>query len=605
MSLSALLKRARWQVERDLRTDPYLRYLLVLSTILVGFWFWHRIPNFATHDAFIRLVDPMVTVGAVVADPGFDSLQRGVLVTREFGATSYIYGIAIVPVLVAAALTGQLDVFADMFRMGRPFQRLEVWQSTPVWIWEWSLLVARLFVVVFAVGCVYLTYRIGVATRGRQTGRFAALLLTLTWGFVYLAHEVGEDVPALFFLLLVFALALRYVQTGEETAFLAGCAAGGIAIAVKLTGGISVFVLGAAYVLRARHGEEGWREALVRPRLLGWGLLLGVGTVVVGFPSVLVGGPDVLVQRVLSVSPGSMSRGEQYPSIWWWMVRNYLNGFGLPLFVAAIGGVAASVTLLRDRATSTDGVLLLWVALGVFFLVMSRKAYVRVHHLLPTFPLFVLLVAAALSWLRDRNPDIARPLVAILVVTSGVYAVAGDIQYATSPQDDATAWLDANVPDNATLEVYHRMSADLAVPHDMNVSNYGYKRLITAARSPNKVDVTRTEWILNMPKRCPEYIELGYRDLMMLDSDGPVSKNRPWEGFIRDLVRGEYPYRVVAEFGPRPPFLEPGPESHALPELLRAGLFPGTVNYGDEQDLRADEYTMILKRTGSCTLSSR
>src|SRR5699024_9704381 len=131
--------------------------------------------NFSTHDAFVRLFDPILAISAVIADHSPKALERGVMVTPIFGATFYLYGIAIVPVFVAAVFTGQLDEFATIYRMGRPVNRLEVWQTTPMWMLEWSLLFARLLVVILAVGCVYLTYRIGVATRDRTAGRLAAL----------------------------------------------------------------------------------------------------------------------------------------------------------------------------------------------------------------------------------------------------------------------------------------------------------------------------------------------------------------------------------------------------------------------------------------------
>src|SRR5699024_5872515 len=127
------------------------------------------------------------------------------------------------------------------------------------------------------IGCVYLTYRLGRAMRDRTTGRLAAVLLSLTWGFLIMAHEVSEDIPALFFLLLVFYLALRYIETGDKAVYLAGCIAGGIAIAFKLTAGTSVILLGLAYVLRARRPGVNPRDALLQPRLLVMAIACGAG----------------------------------------------------------------------------------------------------------------------------------------------------------------------------------------------------------------------------------------------------------------------------------------------------------------------------------------
>jgi hypothetical protein len=45
----------------------------------------------------------------------------------------------------------------------------------------------------------------------------------------------------------------------------------------------------------------------------------------------------------------------------------------------------------------------------------------------------------------------------------------------------------------------------------------------------------------------------------------------------------------------------PRPRFQTSPvDLLRAGVYPWTITYGDDQDLRAEQYTLILERTGRC-----
>ncbi|PSQ45254.1 dolichyl-phosphate-mannose--protein mannosyltransferase, partial [Halobacteriales archaeon SW_12_67_38] len=74
-----LLGRAWRQFADDLDADPYLSYLLVLAAVLSGFWFWHRIPDFATRDEKSRLLDVMVAFGTFLGDPGIESLRDGVV----------------------------------------------------------------------------------------------------------------------------------------------------------------------------------------------------------------------------------------------------------------------------------------------------------------------------------------------------------------------------------------------------------------------------------------------------------------------------------------------------------------------------------------------
>ena len=596
--------RAKRQLVTDLRTDPYLPYILLLAAILAGFWFWHRIPQIATVDEGWRFRDPLIAVRTFVSDPGFASLQQGILAERLAGATFYLYGLAVIPVFLVAYLGQQTGLY----------------RIDSLAVRTWGMGLSRLLVVVLAVGCVYLVYRIGTTMRDRATGRLSALLLSLTFGFLFMAHEIGEDLPAMFFLLVVIALAVRYIETGDSTVFLAGCAAGGIAIAFKLTAATSVFALGAAYFIRARRPAVNWRDALVRPRLVVMGLIFGLMGIILGFPEVLVGGPEILTDRLTHFSSSSRdSLNGPVEPIRWWLLRGYLNGFGLPLFVGVLCGVAAGIVRLRERSMEAHTTAVLLVVLAVYLYVYSGWLYVRLHHLLPTFPLLVCLLAAALSRLYEFNRDIARPVLAVLLVTSSAYAGVGVLGYANAPRDEATEWLNANAePENAAMEVYRPRVRDAALPRGMRISNHAdaLRRADSRAERP-----TRTEWMLNISNRCPKYVQLTYWDLVYLGTTSPGATRQPPEvtrndpsppwmppatpaprraEHIRNLLTGEYNYTVAAEFGPRPPMWPERRAQTDLTDLLRGGVYPWSVTFGDDQDLRDEQYTLILERTGPC-----
>lgn len=611
-----LLGRAKKRVGDDLTTDPYLRYILLLATVLAGFWFWHGIPEFATIDERWRLIDALAAVGTVVDDPGFSAIRPAILAQQPAGATLYVNLLAVLPVAIVALVTGQLDAFVEF---NPQLRTVGLWQfrtGTPEWIWTGSLFFARLLTVVLAIGCVYLTYRLGRAMRDRTTGRLAAVLLSLTWGFLIMAHEVSEDIPALFFLLLVFYLALRYIETGDKAVYLAGCIAGGIAIAFKLTAGTSVILLGLAYILRARRPGVNPRDALLQPRLLVMAIACGAGAIVVGFPEVLAAGPEVLIERVAGGGSRSVGVAAPVAPSWWWLVRGYLNGLGLPLFVGAIGGIAAAIGRLRERSIEADATILLLVGLGMYLLVYSRWGYVRLHHLLLTFPLLALLLAAALSRLRGHSQRIMWALVAVLFVTSSAYAGVGDLHYATTPRDEAAEWLNTNAPDNATMEVYRSRFRDATFPRDMQINSYRKARMTAGSDPP-----TRIQWMNNLSTRCPEFIQLTYWDLVHLGTASPIradsgNQKQVADGYrrglpprsprpkraehVRSLLTGQYNYTVAAEFGPQPPMWPQPRTQTSLLDLLKTGVDPWTITYGDDQDFRAEQYTLILNRTGQC-----
>jgi len=592
----ALPRQAERRVADDLRRDPYLGYILLAALVLSAFWVWHRLPNFATRDERWRVVDPVETFAAVYEDPSVSSFQDGVTTWRTYGAAMYLSGLALVPVAVAAAIHGELDAFAAMGHNpiapqwgGATFW--EHWQRTPAWIWSASVLLARLANVAFAVGSVYVVYRIGVEVRDRPTGRLAATFTGVTWALIILAHEAGEDVPSLFFFLAAVYFAVRYLDAGERRLFYLGCLCGGASIAFKLSGGVSALVLGGAYLLRAYRSGDSPREALVRPRLLGGGLLVALVTIAVGYPSILFGAPTEFGGRVSrAFSTKSQIHGWRDEPSWWWIARGTLHGVGLPLALGFVGGVAAALVRFRRRPSRTsDALAVLLVGAATFLAVFSTWEYVRTHHLLPTFPLLAVVLSVALVDLREHHRTAGRVLAAALVVTTAVYAGFGTLGYASQPKDQATEWLSNHADRGDTLETYVRDPQESAAPHWMTV------------------DYVPRYAMDRVQRRCPEFVEVNSHFALAYLAPESWSlwaqrhSNPERAEFIRRLLAGNVSsYEVAGRFGPPPRYLDGSERPPVWRELIRAGTYPRSVQYGDPQDLGTDQYTVILRRTGPC-----
>lgn len=576
---------ARAAVADDLTTDRWFRYLLLLAVLTCGFGVWFRVPNFAGPDEYSRLVQPMKVTGRVASDPGFKSLQAAVLDGRALGATFYLFGLVLAPMFLVVVLTGQLDEFVAL---GDIASRWELWHAAPGWFWTGSILLGRLLTVAFGVGCVYLTYRIGVEFRDRATGRLAALFLSLSIGFIAQTHGLSEDVPALFFILLTLLLAARYTHRGERAIFLAGALTGGLAIVLKLSGGVAAVALGVAYIDHARRAEDTIEGILRRGVVLG-GLAVGLVTIYVGIPSVLVGGPDELIGRVTqSVGSKTSRTGGLDAPIAYWFLRQYVRGLGAPLFVAAVIGVVATLgrTVVRRDGPSPLGVLLGTVML-TYALVYARWEFVRLRHLVPTFPVLLIVLSAEISrWHDDgRAKRGLHVALALLLVTSAASVAAAEYAYVTDPRDGATGWLATNAPEDATIEVYENSIADVGVPHGANVSHYPFRENEATNTSSLVLNETAyTEWMLAMPDRTPEYVQLTGSELSYVTPVDPASKQYPKRRqFVQRLEGGEYNYTRVAAFG-----------DQSRPETLRENLIQAAL----DPDLPGRErYVAIYQRT--------
>jgi hypothetical protein len=584
------LRRGKAQLRSDLRADPYLSYILLGATLLASFWIWHRLPNFATRDERWRVLDPIQPVGHFLQDPSFDSIRDGVTYWRSYGGTFYLYGLVLLPVLAFLLLAGESSAVVEMATYSIDDLR-DDWLAVPGWVWMAVVLPARLVNVLFAVGSVYVVYRIGTRVLDRATGRLGAVLTSLTWGLLVLAHEAGEDVPALFFFLLAVFLAIEYVESGARRTFFLGCLCGGLAAGFKLNAGTAALVLGAAHLTRARRADAPVWRAFLQPRLLLGGMAIGVVAILASYPQVLVGAPVEVSERV---GRGIESKGEIHSWLtapgWWWTLRGLLHGLGLPLALASVGGFVGALGWVHESSRVGDLARFSVVVFGTVLLVYSQWQYVRTHHLLVTFPLLVLLVAIGARRFADHRPRVARVLVAALVISTAAYAVAGDLGYAAQGRDHAARFLADDAAPDDTVEVYTRDPQDIGVPHGIDLS-----------RPPVPEGMT------NVTDRCPDYVVLGQHRALLYTA--PESHSARSDVFdhggagetVDALLAGEVTgYEVAARFGRQPRYRTDRPPRPAWWELLRVGVQPRTIQYGDPQDLGVYQYTVVVERTGPC-----
>jgi len=490
----------------------------------------------------------------VLSDPGLETLGR--LAEQEAGrdATTYLHGLVLIPLFIVVLLLGELDTLIDAGSAGTD-SIFALWNAVPAWFWAASLTLTRLLNVALVVCSVYVTYRIGTELMDRRAGRIAAVFTTLSLAVIHTAHEVNEDTPALFLLLVVLYLSIRYLHTENRQYFVVGCGLGGLAIAFKLTAGVVVVFLGVAYFLTGLKKSDPI-AALWQPRLLLFGLLLGIITIYVGIPNLLLRGPEWLIEARLLGENQARTVASTTPRGYSALLA-YLNGLGLPLAIGTAAGLFATVRRFLTERTSHDGEVVLFVGLVVYFvLFFGVWREFNTHHVLPSIPLLVILFAVTLSQYFEDRADIARVVLAVVLLTTALYAGAGLYQFTNDPRDEATEWLESEAPPEATITVFDNSPAHVGLVHGRPIDHYQFGR---AAAFPGE---EYTEWLLSTPDRNPEYI------VTTGNIRGTGEYLRRAE-FNDRLMNGDhYGYVVAAEFGERPQ------SRSRSSELLRAGIEP-------------------------------
>jgi hypothetical protein len=116
----------------------------------------------------------------------------------------------------------------------------------------------------FALGCVFLTYKVGEALYGHRTGLFAAALFALTPWHLIMSRVFLIDVQCLFFSLLYLLVGIWAIRRDSDKLFFAAGVLFGLALLTKL---FAVFML-IPLVLIYVHSKPKNRNRVLKTLLL-------------------------------------------------------------------------------------------------------------------------------------------------------------------------------------------------------------------------------------------------------------------------------------------------------------------------------------------------
>src|SRR3989344_1185155 len=228
-----------------------------------------------------------------------------------------------------------------------------------------TILSGTILIIVFSLGTVFLTFKIGEKLFGANTGLLAAFLLGFSFTFLSFSHRILTEIPSSFFLLLGALLLLKQKPVLGGIAF-------GLSFLTRFYQLLPIIIILAAFHLQRRH----WRREL---------LLIISGFSIPLLPYLLLGaiayGNPMLpftLQLYLSMHTGTI-----YAQPLLFYAASLINENILLLSLAALPLVWKKNQHLR---------LLAWIAL-IPLLLYTLAPHKEMRLLLPLLP-FVSLLAA-------------------------------------------------------------------------------------------------------------------------------------------------------------------------------------------------------------------
>ncbi|MFQ5924454.1 MAG: glycosyltransferase family 39 protein [Dehalococcoidia bacterium] len=336
-------------------------------------------------------------------------------------------------------------------------------------------LVGRGMAAVFDTGTVLLVYLLGRRLYNHRTGLLAAILVAFTVLSIQQAHFTTVDSMLTFLVALTVLFSAKVISKPTKPTMWAAVPIGlclGLAIATKMSAVILLGVVATAYTLQCFEGQSdalakvSFRAGRIKSGLAGLGIviLMAMITIAVTEPYIFIDWKGFVAETIW-VRDAVVTRASDLP----W-TRQFINttpylyqirhlsvwGMGLPLALAAWGGLLFTLATAIKRRRKSDLLLLSWIL--PFFLIVGAMEVKFIRYVLPLVPFLCLVAACLFSALYERVRGNWRPFiigVIALVIASSVFYSFAHVSIYSKPRPvvQATQWANTNVDQEEIVAV--------------------------------------------------------------------------------------------------------------------------------------------------------
>ncbi|MBA7681077.1 hypothetical protein ES703_89405 [subsurface metagenome] len=328
-------------------------------------------------------------------------------------------------------------------------------------------LVGRGMAAVFDTGTVLLIYLLGRRLYNHRTGLLAAILAAFAVLSIQQTHFCTVDSMLTFFVVLTVLFSARVINNSSRRTLWAAVPIGlslGLAIATKLTGAILFGVVVTAYTLWCFKGQSdsisksSFSPGYIKSGLVGLAIVVPVAiiTIVVTEPYIFIDWSEFVAETGW-VRDAVVTRASDLPwtrqfidtTPYLYQIRHLsIWGMGLPLAIAAWGGLLFTLAIAMKLGRKSDLLLLSWII--PFFLIVGAMEVKFIRYVLPLVPFLCLVAACLFSALYERLRGNWRPFiigVIVLVIASSAFYSFAHVSIYSKPHPvvQATDWANTHV----------------------------------------------------------------------------------------------------------------------------------------------------------------
>lgn len=343
-------------------------------------------------------------------------------------------------------------------------------------------LIGRIVVYLSALGAITMIFLIGRMLFDVETGRFAAIILAVTPGFVINSHYFKMDVPLAFWSLTSLFAAYKVMLSGRFTWVVALGLLTGYAASVKYSAA-PLFVVGLVAIAMASARLNKRQATIVYLVCVPAGFLLGEPTALLKYSQIVqdlqtvarnsrigiayhLARPPSLIDYPLNVLPYSLT--------------------GALIITSTVGSIWAALT--KGRI-----LLPIWTYLLLSYLLLIGDNARFVRYTMPFIPIAALFSSYLFRSIRKLpGLNFAGKLATAAVI---LYAFLFSLSYVrtmaqTDPRIQASYWIESNIPRDMPIPVFTNHYLDIP-----QLQLMGYEKL-ELSEKPAELENAESQFLI-------------------------------------------------------------------------------------------------------------
>ena len=337
------------------------------------------------------------------------------------------------------------------------------------------VLLARVINVLFSLGCIWATYRLGLHFHTQQTGLLAAALLTLMPTPVHTSRIILVDIPLLFFGTLSLTQSIQIFRHNTTAHHVWAGIFMGLATASKYTGALFMIPLVTAHLLHSNPLQNLWQNR----NKIATACLLAAVTFFVTNPYIILDfhafWTDFSFERTHMAIGHFGVNASQTPLTY---LQDLWHNFGFLLIPILIWGL---VHIGKQASRHQIPIL---VFTGIYITLISTWSMSAAHYLLPILSPLAIATAIGFQDLLQRIKQpiyITLPIALLLITPTGHHTLQNLITNAKpDTRAQAKQWITQNLPSGALIVKEHYTP-------DLPINTYHILRLPMDAVRPEMV----------------------------------------------------------------------------------------------------------------------